>query len=128
VNLRGPLGQALGLGAAGKGTEHWWQQRVTAVALALLGAWLVIGLLSADLGNRAALIGWLGRPLNASLLGLLVLTAAWHSMLGTRVVVEDYVAGAAKVPLLMALQFVHAIAAAVGVIAILQIAIGGTLR
>jgi succinate dehydrogenase / fumarate reductase, membrane anchor subunit len=127
VNLRGALAQALGHGAAGKGVEHWWQQRVTGVALAILGTWLVIGLLSVDLGDRATLLAWLGRPLSASLMGLLVLTAAWHSMLGTRVVVEDYVAGALKVPLLVALQFVHAVAAAVGVIAILQIAIGGTL-
>jgi succinate dehydrogenase / fumarate reductase, membrane anchor subunit len=125
MNLRSPLGRALGLGAAGNGTAHWWQQRVTAVALALLGAWFAICLLSLDLGDRAALVGWIGQPLNAALLALLVLTAAWHSQLGTRVIVEDYVKGALKVPLLLALQFAHAIAAAVGVVAVLQIAIGG---
>jgi succinate dehydrogenase / fumarate reductase, membrane anchor subunit len=126
MNLRTPLSRALGLGAAGNGTEHWWQQRVTAVALALLGLWLVFCLVGMDLADRAALAGWVGRPLNAALLLLLVLTAAWHSQLGTRVIVEDYVKGASKVPLLVALQFVHAIAAAVGVIAVLRIATGGT--
>ena len=125
MSLRSPLGRALGLGAAGNGTAHWWQQRVTAVALALLGAWFAICLLSLELGDRAALVGWIGQPLNAALLALLVLTAAWHSQLGTRVIVEDYVKGALKVPLLLALQFAHAIAAAVGVVAVLQIAIGG---
>lgn len=125
MSLRSPLGRALGLGAAGKGTQHWWQQRVTAVALALLGVWFVICLLSLDLGDRAVLLAWFARPLNAALLAMLVLTAAWHSQLGARVIVEDYVHGASKVPLLMALQFVHALAAAVGVIAVLQIAIGG---
>jgi succinate dehydrogenase / fumarate reductase, membrane anchor subunit len=125
VSLRSPLGRALGLGAAGHATHHWWQQRVTAVALAVLGAWFAICLLGLDLANRAALVGWIGRPLNAALLALLVLTAAWHSQLGTRVIVEDYIKGALKVPLLVALQFMHAIAAAVGVIAVLQIAIGG---
>jgi succinate dehydrogenase / fumarate reductase, membrane anchor subunit len=125
MSLRSPLGRALGLGAAGNGTAHWWQQRVTAVALALLGAWFAICLLGLELGDRAALLGWIGQPLNAALLALLVLTAAWHSLLGTRVIVEDYVKGALKVPLLMALQFVHAIAAAVGVVAVLQIAVGG---
>lgn len=125
MSLRSPLGRALGLGAAGNGTQHWWQQRVTAVALALLGAWFAICIVGADLADRAALIGWIARPLNAGLLLLLVLTAAWHSLLGTRVVVEDYVKGALKVPLLLALQFVHAIAAVVGVVAVLQIAIGG---
>ena len=125
MSLRSPLGRALGLGAAGNGTEHWWQQRVTAVALALLGLWLAVCLLGLDLGDRAALLDWAGRPLNAALLAVLVLTAAWHSKLGTRVIVEDYVRGALKVPTLVALQFVHALAAAVGVIAVLQIAIGG---
>jgi succinate dehydrogenase / fumarate reductase, membrane anchor subunit len=125
VSLRSPLGRALGLGAAGNGTEHWWQQRVTAVALALLGIWLAVCLLGLDLGDRAALLAWAGRPLNAALLAVLVLTAAWHSKLGTRVIVEDYVRGALKVPALVALQFLHALAAAVGVIAVLQIAIGG---
>lgn len=125
MNLRTPLGRALGLGAAGGGTEHWWQQRVTAVALALLGAWFAVCLLRLDLGDRAALAGWIAQPLNAALLALLVLTAARHSLLGTRVVVEDYVHGALKVPLLVALQFVHVIAAAVGVVAVLQLATGG---
>ncbi|NGP52826.1 succinate dehydrogenase, hydrophobic membrane anchor protein [Thioalkalivibrio sp. XN8] len=125
MSLRTPLGRALGLGSAGDGTAHWWQQRVTAVGLALLGLWFAVSMLGADLGDRAALVAWIGQPLNASLLVLLVLTAAWHSQLGTRVIAEDYVHGAMKVPLLIALQFIHAIAAAVGVLAVLQIAIGG---
>lgn len=125
MSLRSPLGRALGLGAAGDGAQHWWQQRVTAVALALLGGWFAISLLGLDLGERAALVAWVARPLNAALLAVLVLTAAWHSQLGTRVIVEDYIHGALKVPVLVALQFLHAIAAAVGVIAVLQIAIGG---
>jgi succinate dehydrogenase / fumarate reductase, membrane anchor subunit len=125
VSLRSPLGRALGHGASATGAEHWWQQRVTAVALALLGLWLVVALLGLELGDRAALVAWIGRPWNAALLVVLILTAARHSLLGTRVVVEDYVHGITKVPLLMALQFLHVIVAAVGVVAVLQIAIGG---
>ena len=125
MSLRSPLGRAHGHGAAGEGTGHWWQQRITAVALALLGSWFAICLLSLELGDRAAVVDWLARPLNAALLLLLVLTAAWHSTLGVRVIVEDYVHGALRVPLLVALQFLHAVVAAIGVVAVLQIAIGG---
>jgi succinate dehydrogenase / fumarate reductase, membrane anchor subunit len=125
MSLRSPLSQALGHGAAGNGTQHWWEQRITAVALVLLGAWFAICLLSLDLGDRAALVAWIARPLNAALLVVLVLTAAWHSQLGVRVIVEDYLHGALKVPLLVALQFLHAVAAAVGAIAVLRIAVGG---
>ena len=31
--LRSPLGRAIGLGSAKEGVEHWWAQRVTAMAL-----------------------------------------------------------------------------------------------
>lgn len=125
MSLKTPLGRVLGLGAAGTGVGHWWQQRVTAVALVLLGLWFFIALIGLQAGTRAAVVAWIGAPLNAALLALLVLTAAWHSLLGTRVIVEDYVGGAAKVILLVLLQFLHVTAAAIGTLAILRIAIGG---
>jgi succinate dehydrogenase / fumarate reductase membrane anchor subunit len=125
MSLKTPLGRVLGLGAAGTGVGHWWQQRVTAAALALLGLWFVIALIGLETATRAAVVDWIGSPLNAALLALLVLTAAWHSLLGTQVIVEDYVDGAGKVILLVLLQFVHVAAAAVGVMAILRVAIGG---
>ena len=42
-----PLGQVLGLGSAKAGTEHWWHQRVTAIA----GIPLVIFLIGFVLGS-----------------------------------------------------------------------------
>lgn len=125
MSLRTPLARALGLGAAGEGTGHWWQQRVTAAGLALLGLWFAAALPGLDAADASAAAAWIGRPLNAALLVLLVLTAAWHSQLGTRVVVEDYVHGPAKVVILVGLQFLHAAAAVVGVLAVLRIAVGG---
>jgi succinate dehydrogenase hydrophobic anchor subunit len=38
--MRSPLGRALGLGSAKEGVEHWWAERVSAVALAPLTLWL----------------------------------------------------------------------------------------
>jgi succinate dehydrogenase / fumarate reductase membrane anchor subunit len=125
VSLRSPLGRVLGLGAAGHGTGHWWQQRITAAALALLGVWFVICLLGLDLADRGAIIDWVGRPLNAALLALLVFSAAWHSQLGVRVIIEDYVHSGLRIPLLVALQFLHVLAGAVGLLAVLQIVSGG---
>lgn len=125
MSLRSPLGRVLGLGAAGHGTGHWWQQRVTAAALALLGTWFVICLLGLDLADRDAILDWIGRPLNAALLALLVLSATWHSQLGVRVIIEDYVHSGIRIPLLVALQFLHALAGAVGLLSVLQIVSGG---
>ncbi|MEO1399305.1 MAG: hypothetical protein AAFU56_10640, partial [Pseudomonadota bacterium] len=39
MSRRTALGQVLGLGSAKEGADHWWAQRWTAVALALLGVW-----------------------------------------------------------------------------------------
>lgn len=125
MSLRTPLGRVLGLGAAGDGTSHWWQQRVTAVALLLLGLWLVAGIVALDTGDRSAVTAWAGAPLNAALLVLLVLSAAWHSMLGTRVIAEDYLRGGVRVAAIVLLQFLHWLTAVVGVVAVLRMAVGG---
>lgn len=39
--MRSPLGHAIGLGSAKEGVEHWWTERVTAVALVPLSLWFV---------------------------------------------------------------------------------------
>ena len=41
TDLRTPIARARGLGSGKTGTEHFWVQRITAVALALLVPWLV---------------------------------------------------------------------------------------
>jgi succinate dehydrogenase / fumarate reductase membrane anchor subunit len=62
----------------------------------------------------------------ALLLVLLVLVAAWHSQLGVRVVVEDYVHGTgARTLSLVLILFTHVLLAAAGVFAILKVAFGG---
>ena len=61
----------------------------------------------------------------ALLLILLVLIAAWHSQLGVRVVVEDYVHDAgARTLTLVAIGFAHVLLAAAGVFAVLKVAFG----
>lgn len=90
-DLRTPIGRARGLGSAKSGTGHWWWQRVTSVALALLVPWLIgmlVSLVGADLDTvRTAL----AKPVNAILLATFVLTLFWHVQQGLQVVIEDYV-------------------------------------
>ena len=62
-------------------------------------------------------------PLSAFLAVLLVAVTAYHSYLGTNVVVEDYVhAHAAKLFLVLLLRFVYALVAGAAAFAILRIA------
>jgi succinate dehydrogenase / fumarate reductase, membrane anchor subunit len=123
MSLRSPLGRALGAGSAKSGVGHWWTQRLTAVALVLLGLWFVISLLSLDSLDYATVRGWLGQPATTIGALLLVLTLFWHSSLGVQVVIEDYVHHEAlKVVSLLVLKFAHVALAVTAVYALLIIA------
>lgn len=118
MKLRHPVAIARGLGSAKDGTGHWWNQRVTAVALALLTPWFIwfaVGLAGAD---QWAVRDAIARPVNASLLLAFVLSLFWHAKLGLQVVVEDYVHGWPEIALQLAIKFACALAAIVSVVAI----------
>ena len=90
-NFRTPLKRARHVGSGKTGTGHFWWQRVTAIALALLVAWLIgllVSLVGADLGTVRATIA---RPWNAIPMAALVIAMFWHAKLGVQVVIEDYV-------------------------------------
>ena len=126
MNLRSPLGYVLGHGSAREGVHHWWHLRTTSAALAVLGIWFVFAVLTLpDLG-RASVAAWLGKPFNAVLMVLFVFATVWHSLLGVQVVVEDYVRGkGARVLVLVLLRFVHVLAGAAALFAVLKLALGG---
>jgi succinate dehydrogenase membrane anchor subunit len=126
MSLRSPLGQVVGHGAAGEGVGHWWAQRVSAVALALLAPWFLVSLLALRSVDHAAVTAWLHAPLHAVLAALLCVALAFHSELGIQVVIEDYIAARGlRVTALLASRFAHVLAGAIGVFAILRIALGG---
>jgi succinate dehydrogenase / fumarate reductase membrane anchor subunit len=122
--MRSALGRALGLGSAKEGVEHWWLQRLTAVALAPLGLWFVaavIRLTGADLG---AVRGWIAHPLPAILLVLLLIATFWHMALGLQVVIEDYVAAPlSRVGLVVVVRLACFGLMVAGIFAVLRIAL-----
>ena len=125
MSLRSPVGRVLGLGSAGEGSGHWWTQRVSSVALVLLGLWFVFSLVRMPDVSYGAVTAWIGSPVNAVLLALLIGTMVYHSMLGVQVVVEDYVGHhGAKVVTILLLNFLHYVLAALGIFAVLRIAFG----
>lgn len=124
MTLRTPLGRVLGLGSAKEGTEHWWSQRVTAVALVPLTLWFVFSMVFAYDYQYDTLAAWLENPVNAVLTLLLATTLLYHSKLGIQVVVEDYLHGSVKVLLLLVSQFVHIGLAVAAVFAVLKISLG----
>ena len=125
MGLRSPLGKVLGSGSAKDGTEHWWLQRVTAVALLILGCWFLTALLGIDGFTRPDVLRWAGEPWNGMMLVLFTITLAWHSSLGVQVVIEDYVhAPFIKVVSLMLNRFVHVFVAIASVFAVFRIGFG----
>ncbi len=126
MSLRSPLGRVVGLGSARSGVHHWWLQRLTSIALVPLSIWFTVSVLSLPALDRVTVINWMAHSWTALLLILLLLTAAWHSQLGVRVIVEDYVHGTgAKTLTLVIVAFLHALLAVAGVFAVLKVAFGG---
>jgi succinate dehydrogenase / fumarate reductase membrane anchor subunit len=126
MSLRSPLGYVLGHGSAREGVHHWWHLRTTSAALAVLGVWFVFAVLTLPDLSRASVVAWLGKPFNAVLMMLFVFATVWHSLLGVQVVVEDYVRGkGARVLVLVLLRFIHVLAGAAALFAVLKLALGG---
>jgi succinate dehydrogenase / fumarate reductase membrane anchor subunit len=127
MSLRTPLGRVLGMGAAKEGVQHWWQQRLTSIALVPLTIWFLVSLLALPAFDQATVRIWMSQGWSALLLCLLVLVASWHSQLGVRVVIEDYVHGAGGRTLVLVLvSFLHVFIAAAGVLAVLRVALGSS--
>jgi len=126
MSLRSPTSRVTGLGTAKEGVSHWWSQRVTSVALLLLGLWFVASILHLPDFGYDLVIAWIAGPLNAVLLLLLIATLVYHSQLGVQVVVEDYVHHhGLKIATMLALTFAHVAVAALAIFAVLRIAFGG---
>ena len=90
-DFRNPLQRARGLGSGKTGTGHFWWQRVTAIFLVPLVAWL-LGLLVSFVGADLATVQVaIARPWNAIALSLFAILLFWHAKLGLQVVIEDYV-------------------------------------
>ncbi len=123
MSLRSPLGKVLGMGAAKEGAGHWWAQRVSAVALVLLGPWFVLSLIDVGDLSYANVVNWIAAPLNTALLSLLVVTVTYHAQLGLQVVVEDYVPSkGTRLLTMLVINFGLLLLGVLGVFSVLRIA------
>ena len=123
--LRSPLGRAIGLGSAKEGVEHWWMQRVTAIALIPLSVWFVVAVIGLAGANRDRFVLWVKHPLSAVLLILLLVATFYHAALGLAVVIEDYVHhDPLKLGLGLTVRLLSIVLAVIGIFAVLKMALG----
>jgi succinate dehydrogenase / fumarate reductase membrane anchor subunit len=126
MSLRSPLGRVTGLGSAKSGYGHWWGQRLSATALVPLGLWFLVSLFGMTSLDYWAVSAWVGEPLHAILLILLLLVLLYHSDLGVQVIIEDYVHHAAsKITALVLVRFAHIMLAVAGAYSVLTLSVGG---
>lgn len=91
MSMRTQLSKVRGLGSAKGGTLHFWQQRLTALALVPLVIFftgLVVVLAGADYATAKEIMA---SPIVVILFGLFVIAGVMHMRLGMHVVIEDYV-------------------------------------
>ena len=89
--IKTPLARARGLGSAKEGTDHWFAQRVTAIANIPLMLWLVYSVVDLKGASQDAFTTWLSHPVNAILMTLVIISTFYHAKLGSQVVTEDYI-------------------------------------
>ncbi|HXC75176.1 MAG TPA: succinate dehydrogenase, hydrophobic membrane anchor protein [Sphingomicrobium sp.] len=121
-----PLGRVRGLGSAREGGEHWLTERVTSIALLLLGIWLIASLLLLPALDLRTLGEWLQAPSGAVPMALLILVGFKHALDGMKVVVDDYVHDEGnRFALNLVLLFFAAGGGALALFALARIAFGG---
>ena len=123
---RTPIAKVRGLGTARSGLQHWKMQRLTAIANVLLVLWFMFSAMALSGSGYEQVRAWLGSPVTASLVVLLIISTFYHARLGLQVVVEDYVhhEGARIASLVVIALIVLALAVAC-IVAVLTVAVGG---
>lgn len=124
MSIRTPLGKVRGHGSARSGTQHFWQQRLTAVALVPLTLWFVWAVVRYAGAPYADVVAFLSHPISGVAMLMFVLMGVFHMLLGLKVVIEDYIHNeGSKVALLLLSNFAALAIAATCVVAVFRIVV-----
>ncbi|HVR91077.1 MAG TPA: succinate dehydrogenase, hydrophobic membrane anchor protein [Novosphingobium sp.] len=121
-----PLGRVRGIGSAHSGAHHWLLERLTGVFTLVPIVWLIVSLLLLPDFTYKAVHGWIVQPIPALMVALLLIATFWHTRLGLRVFIEDYIhTGANKLAALLALDLFIFVGAAAGLMFLSLMVMGG---
>ncbi|QPH52865.1 succinate dehydrogenase, hydrophobic membrane anchor protein [Pontivivens ytuae] len=123
MDYRTDYKRVMGLGSAKDGTEHFWQVKLSSIALAILIP-LFIFTFGRTLGSdyETALAVY-SQPFPAIVAALTLVVGWMHFKQGVQVLIEDYTGGATRTALIVATTCLSYAAAAAGIFAVARIAL-----
>jgi succinate dehydrogenase / fumarate reductase membrane anchor subunit len=118
-----PRKRAQHLGAAGGGTEHYWHNLLSSVALLFLVPAFVV-IFGVTLGRpHAEVVAILAQPFVAIVVALTLVVGLYHLRLGLQVLFEDYLRGLARKLAIVAAVLISYATMAVGLFAVARLAL-----
>ena len=120
-----PLKRVRGLGAAHRGTDTFWRQRVTALANIPLTIFLILAIVSHIGSSYDDVRAYLAHPVVALVMLALIISVAIHLRIGLKEIIEDYVhaEGLKVLAILLVTFFAYGVGLA-AVLAIVKISLG----
>ncbi|MEM7057282.1 MAG: succinate dehydrogenase, hydrophobic membrane anchor protein [Pseudomonadota bacterium] len=123
MSYKTPKAMSAGLGSAGSGTHHWWQHRVSSIALIPLTILAILPFAQSLGSSHTDVLATYANPFHAIIAVLWLAVTFHHSMQGLQVVIEDYVHHKGwRTALLLGNQMFCGLFGFAGIFAILKIA------
>ena len=91
TDFRTPAKKVRGYGSAKDGTDHFWLQRLTALANIPLLLFFVVFVVSLNGASHDEVLAAIAHPFTAVALIAVLASALVHMKLGMQVVIEDYI-------------------------------------
>ena len=88
-------------------------------------AWFLVSLWRLPAYDHSTIVQWLGQPLAAVPMILLIVSAFWHARAGLIVAIDDYEHGSLRVMLVTLVNILAVFGAALAIFAVLKIAFIG---
>ena len=115
--------RAQGTGSARSGTLHHWRMTVSSVALLLLVPCFIFTFGAIYGAPYEEVVAYYARPFPSAVAALTLAVGFYHFRGGVQTLIEDYIHGAWKTPLIVAMICLSYAAAAAGVLAVVRLAL-----
>ncbi len=125
AHYRTSLARVRGLGSAKGGTDHFWHQRLTAVANLVLLAFLLFTVIRLAGEPYEVMRAYFASPFVTVVALAFAISATFHMRIGMQVIIEDYIhAEGTKMVLLMLNTFFALAVALTCIVSLIKLSLG----